>query len=316
MKNLRKIKTTFILSILLLVLTIPLTSSTESRDPYSAFVSVDLDWANGSIDAPIAPRGEIAKLDLKVTMKIKTDPRFGAGLLEGYSTAGALIDISLVYYPSWCSAVLEQTLLMTNISPKEEAFFGMFLHVHENAPAYETGKIRLQVTVRDLGLIKGDSKIFNLTFKPAYYPIIKTELPESNTKRINPSSEAIFPIEIQNAGNAETKVQFEVLNIPKGWTATVTDSLFVGEEKGSKEMAYLIVRPSRDLGYHYGEAAISIKITPAYANDLNITGTPIFANFIIQERGFSSSGIEVYLFVFIIIIAAIVAIMFIRKKRK
>lgn len=317
MKNLRKLKTSFVLSLLLLVLVVSSTSFSEAANtPYRASVTIELDWANGYFTTPIAPRDEIAELDLKVTMNIVTGATFGAGLLEGYSGSSALIDLIIVDYPSWCSATLDQTLIQTNISEKEEVFCKLFIHVDENAPAYEEGIIKFEVNIGDLGLIKGDSKVFNLSFRSSFYPLIKMELPESNTKRVNPTSEAVFPIEIQNKGNAETKVLIEIMDIPDGWTATVTDSIVIGKEKGSKEMAYLTVRPSRDFGYHYDETVISLKITPAFASDLNITGSPIFANFIIQDRGFSSIGIEIYLALFVIIAIVLFAIIRIVKKRR
>jgi len=317
MKNLRKIKTSFVLSLFLLVLIVSSTSFSESAEtPYRASVVIELDWADGYTATPIAPRDEIAVLDLKVTMNVETGVTFGAGLLEGYSSSQALIDLMIIDYPSWCSVTLDKTLLMTNISEKEEVFCKLFIHVDENAPAYEEGIIKFEVNIGKLGLIKGSSKVFNLSFMPSFYPLIKTELPESNSKRINPTSEAVFPIEIQNVGNAETKVLIEIIDIPDGWTATVTDSIAIGEEKGSKVMAYLTVHPSRDFGYHYEEAVVSLKITPAFASDLNITGNPSYANFIVQARGFSSIGMEVYLILFAIIVIVLFTIIRIVRKRK
>jgi hypothetical protein len=275
-----------------------------------------LDLADEYPTTPIAPRDEIAILELKVTMNIVTGATFGAGLLEGYSTSSsALIDLIIIEHPSWCSVTLNQTLLQTNISEKEEAFCKLYIHVDEDAPAYEEGIIKFKVDIGDLGLIKGDSKIFNLSFKPSFYPIIKTNLPEI-TKRIDPTSNAVFPIEIENHGNAETKVLFDILEIPEGWTATVTDSLIVAKEKGSEETAYLTVYPSRNFGYHYSEALISVKMTPAFAENINITGKPVYANFIIQNRGFSPIGIEIYSIFFVIIAIVIYAIILFIKKRK
>jgi hypothetical protein len=318
MKKFEKLKKSLVLSFLLLALVISSTSfSTAVESPYRAAVTIELDWADGNHTDPIAPRDEIAEFELKITMNIVTGATFGAGLLEGYSSSDALIDLMIIDYPSWCSATLDKTLLMTNISEKEEIFCKLFIHVDENAPAYEEGIIKFEVNIGDLGLIKGASKTFNLSFKPSFYPIIKTELPESNTKRIDPTSEAVFPIEIQNEGNAETKVIFDVLDISDGWTATVTDSIIVDKEKGSKGIAYLTVIPSRDFGYHYNEAVISLKITPAFADNINITGSPIFANFIIQNRGFSTIGIEIYLILFFIIAIVLFAIiLFVKKIRQ
>lgn len=317
-KHIKMIKTVFILGLLLISLFVSFTPKTTARDP-PAFVAVDLKWSEGFPEKPIVPRGEIVELGITAIMRIETNPNFGAGLLEGYEKGGgALIAFSIVDYPSWCSVVLRTYLIMTNISDIEEASTTLFLHVNENAPAYANGIIRVKVNIGQLGLIQGTSKEFDLPFKPAYFPIIKTDLPETNSKRIDPSSEAVFPIEVENAGNAETKVFLKVLNVPDGWSATVTDFLILGEAKGSKGTAYLNVLPSRGLGYHYDEAHIVVEIIPAFAENVNLTGKPIFANFIVKNRGFSSSGIEFYLIiaVIIIIIIAFILTAFRRKRKK
>jgi hypothetical protein len=321
MKIFNKIKSLFILSLFCLVLVISSSSVTQAQDPaYRAAVIIELAWADGYPSSPIAPRDEIAEFDLKITMNIKTGPTFGAGLLEGYLTennpsATALIDLRIVDYPNWCSATLDKTLIMTNISRKEEAFCKLYIHVNEDAPAYEEGIIKFEVNISDLGLIKGDRQVFNLTFKPSYFPRIKTLLPQGNTKRINPTSEAEFPIEIQNKGNAETKVLMEIIDAPDAWAATVTDSIIIGEERNSKNMAYLTIRPSRDFGFHNREAVVSLKITPTFSENVNITGEPIFANFIVQTRGISSSGAEFYLPIVVIIVLIFLFLFMAVRKR-
>ena len=166
-----------------------------------------------------------------------------------------------------------------------------------------------------MGLIKGDNKTFELTFKPAFSPIIKTELPELNTKRIDPTSKATFPIEIENVGNAEQKVFFNLHNVPDDWSAVVTPSIYLGEDIGSKGTAYLTIIPSHSFGYHYDEAVIIVEILPTFAENVNITGKPIYANFIIKSRGFSSYGIEFYIPLGIVIFLIIFfGYRFLRKK--
>jgi hypothetical protein len=317
-KNIKKIKTSFILGLCFISLFAFVIPQVTAKDPvYNAFVVVDIDWSDELTDEPLVPRGEIVDLELIIILEIKTGPTFGAGVLEGYQTSEALIDLFVVDFPSWCSVTIESDLLMTNISEREEAPTTLFIHVNENAPAYGNGVIKIRVKVDDLGLIKGDDRVFNLTFKPAYFPIIKTNLPETNSKEIDPSSKVVFPIEIENIGNAETKVFFEVFNVPNDWSATVTDNIILGEAKGSKGIAYLTILPSRDLGYHYDEANIIVKITPAFSGDINTTGKPIFAHFIVKNRGFSSSGMEFYIPIAIILIIIIVLLItFYQRKRK
>jgi hypothetical protein len=315
--NRKTIKISFFTVLIFIVLFFSLTPNIEARDPiYNAFVSLDLQWAEELPDKPIVPRNEIAELKLRVIVNINTGQTFGAGLLEGYSSSTALIALEVVDYPSWCSATLNRDLFETNISSREEILCNLYININENAPAYKEGIIKFKAEARSIGLIQVDKKIFNLSFKPAFFPIIKTELPETNTKRVHPTSKAIFPIEIQNAGNAETKVFFEILNEPKGWTTTVTDSLILDKNGYSKKIAYLTVIPPRDIGYHIEDTVITLKILPAFSDNINITGRPIYANFLIKNKGFSNNGLEFYLPIAIITLLIIVIIFYFLKRKK
>jgi len=313
-----KIRTTFIFSLIFISCFTLFISHCEARDPsYNAFVDVSVTWSDNLTEEPIVPRDEIVELELTIIMEIFTGEGFGAGLLIGYSDNIALIDLYILEYPPWSSVTLERNLIVTNISEREEASISLFLHIDENAPAFTSGLIKIGVDIKDLGFIIGVYEEFNLTFKPAFFPIIKTDLPEMNTKKINPSSEATFPIEIENAGNGETKVFFKVLNLPADWAASISDSIILGESIGSKGTAYLTIIPSRSIGYHYDEANIVVEILPTFAEDINIKGKPIYANFLVQNRGFSTTGFEFYLPIGIIIfIILLIIVLFFRKNHK
>jgi len=293
-----KIRTTFIFCLIFISCFTLFISHCKARDPaYNAFVDVSVTWSDKLTEEPIVPRDEIVELELTIIMEIFTGEGFGAGLLLGYSDNVALIDLYILEYPPWSSITLERNLIVTNISEREEASISLFLHIDENAPAFTSGLIKIGVDIKDLGFIKGVYEVFNLTFKPAFFPIIKTDLPEMNTKKINPSSEATFPIEIENAGNGETKVFFKILNLPDDWSASISDSIILGES--------------------YDEANIVVEILPTFAEDINIKGKPIYANFLVQNRGFSTTGFEFYLPIGIIIfIILLIIVLFFRKNHK
>jgi len=316
LNNIRTVKSVIILGMLLMSMFFLYSVHTVSaKDPvYNAKVILKLNWSDSLSEEPIVPRGEVIELPIMVTLEIVTGPRFGYGLLEGYKGSQALIDLAVVDRPSWCYATLKSDLLVTNISEREQASTSLYIHVNENAPAYGYGYVKIQVTCANLGLIKGDDESFTLRFKPAFIPIIKTDFPESTAKEINPNSKAVFPIEVENIGNAQTRVFFEIDGIPDGWSAVVTDSLIIDSTKGSKETAYLTVIPPSGTGYHYDQANIRVKITPTFADNTSFTGAPLYASFIVQNRGFSTNGLEAVLPLFILIIV-IIAFVFIIIKR-
>jgi hypothetical protein len=267
------------------------------------------------------------ELNITVEYRIETGEYFGKGALIGYKdekTALALVDLFVVETPSWCSAVLERSRLALNLGEIIRSGSGtqnvrLYLAVDEDAPSFTDGYVKINVSTGRLGLLRGSQEEFKLTFTPSFNPKIKVDIPELNTKRIGPDEKAIFPIQIENVGNARTLVLFEVQNIPDGWTATVSNEIVLDETKGSKDTAYLTVIPPSDLGYHYEEATIGVLITPVRAEDLTDIGEPLYSNFIIQNRGFTGSGSEQILFyliiLFIIILVAFYIIKIIRQKR-
>ncbi len=315
-KNINFIKTVFAIGIIFILIIASYVTISSAREPiYNAKVNIGLQWSDDAFEEPVVPRKEIVTLNISVILEIKTGESFGAGLLDGYRSSTALINLQIIDHPSWCYPALKYDLLETNISELSVAKTQVFLNINENAPAYGEGFIKFRVKVVDLGLIKGDDQTFTLSFKPAYFPLIKTELPEFNTMQINPNSKAVFPIKVENAGNAKTKVFFEVENVPEGWSAAIRDSVVLGETSGSEETIYLTVIPSNDFGYHHEDAIINIKITPTFADNIEQVGTTIYGYFIVRSRGFSSGGLEFYLLIAIIILIIIAIFIYNFKKK-
>lgn len=310
-KNFKIIKNIFCFCVICLFTINFFVTISQARDPvYNAKVNIRIKWSDEILQEPIIPRYEIVALNISIILEIKTGQSFGAGLLEGYTGSSALIDLSIVEFPSWCYATLKSDLLMTNISELAEAKTQIYININENAPAYAQGYIKFRVKVDDLGLIKGDDQIFTLPFRPAFFPLIKTDFPDINSIEIDPNLKAVFPVTIENAGNAKTKVFFELENIPDGWSATIRESIILSETSGSSETVYLTIIPPNNFGYHYEIAMINLKITPTFAENITKKGTTIYGNFIIRNRGFSSGGIEFYLLIFVIIF--IIVIIFIK----
>ena len=129
---------------------------------------------------------------------------------------------------------------------------------------------------------------------------------------------AVFTIEVENLGNARTKVYFEVdLNsLPDDWIAIVTDDIIIDEAQGSKGIAYLTVRPPKSFGYHDDDASIRVKLTPARAENTDQQGKSEYVTVIVESRGFSIVGLEVAGPVIIGIAALVIGLVFFYMRRK
>jgi len=316
-KNKTIMSTVIITLVIISILFSVIPSNSKAAPLYNARVILDLDWESEDVEKPIIPRNEIKELNLTVIFRIDTGESFGKGLSLGYIEKGeAVIELEVVETSSWCSAVFEATMLLRDIEKYFEIPAKLFVNIDESAPAYGEGFIKIKARCRKLGLMDGYENVFTLYFIPAYYPKIDANLPEENAKRINPSEFAEFPIIIENVGNARTVVYLTVSNVPEGWEAVVTDEVMLEEERGSTATAYLTVIPPTGFGYHYDEANIKVTMTPTRLEDSDDAGKTISINFIVQNRGFSLSGIENIFLVLIFIVIVIVAILIFVKKRR
>ena len=277
---------------------------------YNARSVVDVQWNLNETEKPIVPRDEFKRLTLKIAFRIDTGESFGQGLYDGYKgTALAFIDLEVNDSSPWCSAAISPSTVATNISRYSETTTDLYLTLDETAPAYGDGFISIKATSRALSLIEGFEDTFDLYFVPSYLPIIAIDLPESNSKRAGPMETIMFPITIENRGNARTKVFFEVSQGEEDWITTVTDELTIPEASGSTGTAYLTIVPSNDFGYHLGDAVFTVSILPTRAENTDERGKPLYATFIVQNRGFSTMGIEAFIPIGLIVLIIIIGLL-------
>jgi hypothetical protein len=321
LKNYKKLKSTILFSLILISVFIsigPITSTAREK-LYNARFTIDITWKNEDIQKPIIPRDELKEIEINVTLRVDTGETFGQGAFEKYNSQNrwyGVIELEILDKPPWCNVVLESQKVVTPFGRVGSTNTSIFIIIDEDAPAYGAGFIKIKARAKDVGLIEGNVKEYTLDFLPSFNPLLKINLPEANTKRVDPTENAVFPIEIENIGNARTKIFFEVEEVPEGWMATVTDEIILKEMKGSKETAYLTVIPPKDAGYHYDEANIKVKMIPTRAENIEDTGDYMYASFTVQNRGLSTYGSEQVLFIGIILFIILIVILLIFKQIK
>ncbi len=270
---------------------------------------IDVAWTLD--EDPIVPRDEVRILNLTVNYQANKAGDLGAGIIDAYGNKNALIKMEVVDSSPWCTANLRSDTVPLPISSKmQKGTNQLNIQIKEDAPAYGLGFVRIKASVGQLGWLSPYSNEFELNFQPAYLPIINTELPKGNSEKIDPFQSAVFPIEIENMGNARTKVFLEVVSITDGWTAAVTDDVTLDEVEGSESTAYITIKPSKRIGYHDDKGIVRVSLTPARAEDINDLGETSYVTFIVQSKGISTPGFEVILFV-----CALLVVVMISKKR-
>lgn len=298
---------------------------TSQADLMYLEIIFDVNWDKDEILKPIIPVNEIKELNLTVDFTIESDEFIGKGaLIEYVNIVNApliLINLEIVDISPWCSASLERKTLATPFAIEGSQNIKLYLTIDDDAPSFTDGFIKIRTSLKNdkIGLVQGTKNEFILSFTPGFKPKINTNLPDLNTMRISPNKNAIFPIEVENMGNARTIVLFEIKNVPESWKATITNEVLLAEANGSKNTAYLTIVPPNDFGYHMDEANIQVIMTPVRAEDITDVGNPLYASFTIQNRGFSINGIEQFIFYFVIIVVIlsilILILTFLRKKQ-
>lgn len=312
-KHFRKIKTSFVMMILLASLFIAFLPTASAGPFINLTTYIDVNWSGNETERPIVPRGVQRELDLVFRFAVSTGALPSQILFRLlYESRQTSIKVEIIDTPTWVTAGLKSGSLPVQLSTQEVTVNNkLTLRVDVDAPAFGGGYVRLKASVPKTGPIDGFEQEFYLEFTPDYLPLISTQLPEGNSKRVGPLDSAIFPIEIENMGNARTRVFLEVENIPPGWIAVVTDDITIDEAVGSKGMAYLTIKPPRDFGYHFEEQSFRVSMEPARAEDLNNRGEKTYVTVIVESRGFSTPGFESIL---VVIALFSVALLYHKKK--
>jgi len=311
-KDFRTVKAALIVGVLLFGVGAAIVPTTSAGVLFSLQSVVGVSWSGNDTEQPVVPRGAIRPVDIDVSYVV-TRGALGKGILLAYSGKNAFVKLEIVEKSEWVTANLQTDTIALPIS--EEMHIGKTIvsfQVDENAPAYGLGYIKIKASIGTLGLIEGFDQAFTLNFVPSYKPLIDPSLPETNTKEIGPMDTAVFPVEIENLGNARTIVFLDVVSVPENWNAVITSQVTLDEKVGSKATAYLVVKPPKGFGYHFDEETIKISMTPVRADKTDEQGTILSESFLVQSRGFSTPGFEAILFIG----ALFAVILLIRRQRE
>ena len=296
-KHLRTVKTSIVLGLLLISLFAASVPTCSAGVLLKMSHYVDITWSGNETGKPVIPRGELRQLDIQIRYGV-TVGWFAAQSIFNLLYKGRQVNIKLeiIDTPSWTTATLKAGTVTTQIADQEaELSTILSIRIDDDAPAFGAGYVRIKASVPKMGAVDGYEQEFALEFTPAFLPLINAELTEGNSKQMGPLDTAVFPIVIENMGNARTRVFLEVETIPDGWIAVVTDDVTIAEEKGSKATAYLTIKPPKNFGYHYEEESIRVSMLPTRAENIQEQGEKTYVTVIVESRGFSTPGFELVL---------------------
>jgi hypothetical protein len=334
--NAIKFTVTMIITLLFFSILICATFTINSKaEPLVRLVQdVELEWENPEEEnIPIIPRDELRIINVTITYTFNYGLAFSEGMYLNYinyedihkaiatpfgEESYGRIKLEVVETPDWCYAAFRYPIVAVNITSKYVTQMPLYIIIDEDAPAFEQGVIKVKANIDLFPTVKyiiGVEKIEELSFQPAYNPIISVDLPDVNTKQIRPRETANFPIKITNIGNDQTVVSLKVESIPKGWSAVVTDEVLLDKEESYT--ATLTISPPKDIGYREDLGIIRISLTPSRAYDQLEVGDEMSLSFLVQSKGFFAEGQGTFsIFGIIIFLAIIIIFLRLIVKRK
>jgi len=313
-KRFKTVKASILTGIVLISIIFAVAPTTSAGILFNLQSSLTVGW-NSTIE-PLVPRGESKQLKIDITHTVNKG-LLGAAVLQLYAGKMITIQIEVLSTPTWATASLSQGTVSATIGAPgttQTLSTMLTLAVSENAPALGVGEVKLRATALKAGLVQSFQQDFGLTFQPDYKPLISPAYPDSNTKQIGPMDTATFRIDITNMGNARTRVYLNVVTVPAGWVAIVTDQVTLEEAVGAVGTAYLVVKPPKGFGYHYDEQTITISMQPFKADDESKKGAITPASFLVESRGFSTPGFDAIAFIGALALVMSI-IIFIRKRK-
>jgi len=313
-KRFKTVKASILTGIILISVIFAVAPTTSAGILFNLQSSLTVGW-NSTIE-PLVPRGESKQLKIDITHTVNKG-LLGAAVLQLYAGKMITIQIEVLSTPTWATASLSQGTVSATIGAPgttQTLSTMLTLAVSENAPALGVGEVKLRATALKAGLVQSFQQDFGLTFQPDYKPLISPAYPDSNTKQIGPMDTATFRIDITNMGNARTRVYLNVVTVPAGWVAIVTDQVTLEEAVGAVGTAYLVVKPPKGFGYHYDEQTITISMQPFKADDESKKGAITPASFLVESRGFSTPGFDAIAFIGALALVMSI-IIFIRKRK-
>jgi len=314
MKKFRAAKASIIMGIILVGLFATfLPTSTAASGLFQG--NIELTYNADDVPSTIRPESDIARINLYIN-------HFASGLgskfvIPFFSANTVPIDLSVADTPDWITVsvapgVVYPKLGMEKAEMPENAVVSISLT--PNAPAFQTQSIEIIASHNAIPPIQSATQKLPIEIKSGYYSNYQYEYP--TFKEIGAGETVTFPIDITGYSNARSRIIFEVVDPPEGWSTSINTEFFLGTtalgEDATGTVNFMVQSPL-DFGYHNEVKQFNVRVKTMAAGhpEAGIDNTTTL-QFTIRSRGFSTPGFEVTFTV----IALMAVIVIYRKKRK
>jgi len=266
-------KTSIVVIILLFCLIVTFSTSCNAK-----LLSVDTD-VKMSYDAratseKIVPLSGEVKIPINISAKIRgLFATFFEKMIRG--RADFSINLATKEIPKWCTARISPNVVNPPISSQWQSEIA-YIHIsfNELAPAHVPTIVTIEMNANApgaFGRIREYTKTAEISFTAAYLPIIEAT-PRSTYKEINQGENAIFYIDLENLGNADTVFVFRVTDVPQKWNVTTPSDIKIGSRvmgDNSEKTIQMIIRPPNNFKKNNESENISIEVFGQYYGSID-----------------------------------------------
>ncbi len=162
-----------------------------------------------------------------------------------------------------------------------------------DAPAFTAGNIKIKANAERNQPIAQSSTEDNTLITADYFSIIDAQV-QQPIRIIGPQKGVDFPLTVTNFGNANTKVNFEVLDKSGGLEVPIPQPLTLeakqtGGTKNAQTVTFSLQTPFRN-GYMNQPGIVNLKLKSAYALDPTKKGEEVTLSVLVTTKGFYVPG--------------------------
>lgn len=220
---------------------------------------------------------------------------------------GVPISYTVTKQPAWATVVVSPASDVVQLSQPGATGtvsgtrpFQVIVTASDQAPAFQADQIEITVTQ---GRVTAGTPAVSKNAVPitaSYFSIIDVQLGEA-IKVERPQTPVQFPVKVTNLGNANTKVNFEVIEKTESLQAPLPNPVTLqskqaGGNQISADIPLTVQTPYKN-GYMNEVGVVNYKLTSAYALDPKIKGDDSTVSVLITTRGFYVPGPSPILFV-------------------
>jgi hypothetical protein len=276
--------------------------------------NIELTYNVNDVPATIRPESDIARVNLYIN-------HFASGLgsqivIPFFSANTVPIELTVSETPDWLTVSVAPGVVYPKLGTEtgevpENAIVSISLT--PNAPAFQTESIEIVATHGNIPPIRSAINKIPIEIKSGFYSNFQYEYP--TFKEIGAGETVTFPINIKGYSNARSRIIFEVVDPPDGWSTSINTEFFLGtaalNEDATGTVNFMIQSPL-DFGYHNEVEQFNVRVKTMAAGhpEVGIDNTTVL-QFTVRSRGFSTPGFEAAL----TIVTLIAVIIIYRKKQ-